>query len=191
MNKTKRAIFESALKIFSSNGYAGATMDDIAVNAGVAKGTLYYHFKSKEEIFNYIIAEGMNIIKDQIETATSNEDSYINKLRVLCKVQLSLVYQNKDFFKVVMSQLWGQELRQLQLRSVIRDYIKHIEDYLREAMSEGTVKKGNTSFMAYTFFGTLCSAAVYELINNEDNYKNNIDEVIDSLIQYILKGIEV
>jgi AcrR family transcriptional regulator len=52
MNKTKNTIFEAAIKVFSSNGYNGATMDDIALNAGVAKGTLYYHFKSKKKFLS-------------------------------------------------------------------------------------------------------------------------------------------
>ena len=51
MNKTKRAIFESAIKVFSKSGYTGATMDEVVAKAGVAKGSLYYHFKSKEELF--------------------------------------------------------------------------------------------------------------------------------------------
>ena len=55
MNKTKNLIFESAIKTFSESGYRGATMDDIASNAGLAKGTLYYNFASKEEIFNFIV----------------------------------------------------------------------------------------------------------------------------------------
>ena len=49
MNRTKRLIFDSAIRIFSDCGYRGATMDDIASNAGLAQGTLYYHFTSKEE----------------------------------------------------------------------------------------------------------------------------------------------
>lgn len=40
MNRTKKLIFESAIRIFSDCGYRGATMDDIASNAGLAKGTL-------------------------------------------------------------------------------------------------------------------------------------------------------
>ena len=59
MNRTKRLIFDSAIRIFSDCGYRGATMDDIASNAGLAKGTLYYHFTSKEEIFNFIVEEGI------------------------------------------------------------------------------------------------------------------------------------
>lgn len=41
--------------------------------------------------------------------------------------------------------------------------------------------------MAYTFFGTVCSAAVYELINKNIG---NIDEIIDNMTSYILTGIE-
>ena len=116
MNKTKRAIFDSAIKIFSGSGYDGATMDVIAVNAGVAKGTLYYHFKSKEEIFKYIITEGMNVIMEQIEEVTESEVDSLMKLKILCGVQLSLVHENRDFFKVIMSQLWGREIRHLEIR---------------------------------------------------------------------------
>lgn len=188
MNKTKNAIFEAAVKIFSNSGYNGATMDEIAINAGVAKGTLYYHFKSKEEIFKYTVSEGMNIIKEQIDTVTEFEQSPVEKLRAICRVQLSMVNKNRDFFKVVMSQLWGQELRQFELRDAIRNYIKYIESYLKEAMKGGCIKAGETSFMSYTFFGTLCSAAVYELINGD---KSDVDEVIEKLMFYIFHGIGV
>jgi AcrR family transcriptional regulator len=187
MSKTKRAIFEAAIKVFSKNGYDAATMDDMAQEAGVAKGTLYYHFKSKEELFKYIITEGMEIIKERLREVVENENSALDKLKAICRVQLSLVYEKKDFFKVVMSQLWGQEIRQLELREVIQSYICNIEVYIKEAMIDGTVKKGESYFMAYTFFGALCSAAIYELINKD---KSNIDEISDSLLQYILHGIQ-
>lgn len=187
MSKTKRAIFESAIKIFSESGYDGATMDDMASSAGVAKGTLYYHFKSKEEIFKYIITEGMELIKEQLHEAASKEKNSLLKLKALCRQQLRLVYEKKEFFKVIMSQLWGQELRQLELRDAINSYIRTIEAYLKEAMEDGTIKKGEPYFMAYMFFGALCSVAVYELINKD---KVNIEEVADSLMQYILHGIQ-
>ncbi|MBZ9689609.1 TetR/AcrR family transcriptional regulator [Clostridium estertheticum] len=188
MNKTKQAIFNSAIKVFSGCGYDGATMDDIAVNAGVAKGTLYYHFKSKEDIFKFIITDGMNVIIKQIEEATEAEEDSLIKLKILCRVQLSLVYENRDFFKVIMSQLWGREIRHLQIREVIQVYINIIENHLKEAMEQGVVKKSNISFMSYTFLGTLCSAAVYELISKDDT---DVENVIDNLMQYILTGIQV
>ena len=188
MNKTKRLIFEAAIKVFSENGYNGATMDDIAVKAGVAKGTLYYHFTSKEEIFKFTIEEGMNIIIDEIETAIALEQTPIDKLKALCKLELSLVYAKKDFFKVLMSQLWGQEARQFELREVIHNYIKYLEKFIKEAMDDGYIKQGETSFIAYTIFGTICSASIYELINHNEA---DVDDVIDNLMNYILNGISM
>ena len=80
MNRTKRLIFESAIRIFSDCGYRGATMDDIASSAGLAKGTLYYHFTSKEEIFNFIVKEGVQILKSQAMEIQSMEIGPIDKL---------------------------------------------------------------------------------------------------------------
>lgn len=186
MNKTKNIIFRSAITVFSKNGYEGATMDEIAANAGVAKGTLYYHFKSKEEIFKYIITEGMEFMKDQVSIAVENEEEPISRLKALCEVQLNLFYNNKDFFKVVMSQIWGQENRQILLRDMMDGYISYVEKFLKEAMNGNVIKHTNITFMAYNFFGTICSMAMYEIINEG---KDDVNELIDTLTQYMLRGI--
>lgn len=188
MNKTKRAIFEAAIKVFSISGYNGATMDEVASVAGVAKGTLYYHFKSKEEIFKFIISEGMDVIKEEIIDATSREEDPLEKLKVLCKVQLSLVYRHKDLFKVIMSQIWGQEDRQLELRAIIHDYMESISKFFKEAIEKKAIENNNPIFLAYTFFGSLTSAAVFELIHQDNE---ELDVVTDRLMSYIMNGIRV
>ena len=127
MNKTKNLIFESAIKIFSESGYRGATMDDIAANAGLAKGTLYYHFASKEEIFNFIVEEGLQILQNQVIEVQDMNIGPIEKLIKICRIQLTFLYGYTNFFKVVMSQLWGNENRQNELRQKIRKYINEIE----------------------------------------------------------------
>lgn len=75
----------------------------------------------------------------------------------------------------------------MELRVIIERYIRSIEKFLKEAMEEGAIVKGEPSFMVYTFMGALCSTAVYELINEN---REDINQVIENLIIYILKGIE-
>ncbi len=162
-------------------------MDAIAADAGVAKGTLYYHFKSKEEIFKYIIEERMNILIEKIEIDSKKEKKALNKIKILCKAQWGLVYENRDFIKVVMSQLWGQEIRQIELREYIRSYIIYTQNYLEQSMVKGSIKKCDSSFLAYTLFGTICSVAVYELMNED---KKDLDDMIENLMNYILNGIK-
>ena len=46
MNRTKRKIFETSMRLFAEKGYDGTSIEDITSTVGVAKGTLYYHFSS-------------------------------------------------------------------------------------------------------------------------------------------------
>ena len=188
MNRTKKLIFESAIRIFSDCGYRGATMDDIASNAGLAKGTLYYHFTSKEEIFNFIVEEGIQILQDQVLDIQKVDISPIEKLIKISEVQLSFLYGYTDFFKVVMSQLWGNEKRQDELRQKIRGYIKEIEVNIKEAMNEGKIESGDSELMAYQFSGALCTAAVYESIHIE---KIDLDNIIRKTVEFTLKGLGI
>jgi AcrR family transcriptional regulator len=188
MNKTKNLIFESAIKIFSESGYRGATMDDIAANAGLAKGTLYYHFTSKEEIFNFIVEEGLKILQNQVIEVQEMNIGPIEKLIKICKIQLTFLYGYTDFFKVVMSQLWGNESRQDELRQKIRIYINEIEINIKNSMDNGLIEKGDIELIAFQFFGSLCSSAIYESIHIE---KINLDNIIDSTIKFTLKGIGI
>jgi len=188
MNKTKNLIFESAIKIFSKSGYRGATMDDIAENAGLAKGTLYYHFASKEEIFNFIVEEGLKILQNQVIEVQSINITPIEKLIKICRIQLTFLYGYTDFFKIVMSQLWGNENRQDELRQKLRKYINEIETNIKIAMDNGQIKKGDTELMAFQFFGSLCSSAIYESIHIE---KIDLEDIIDSTIKFTLKGLGI
>lgn len=183
MNRTKKIIFQAAVKAFSKSGYDGATMDEIAANGGLAKGTLYYHFSSKHEIFEYIIKQGINIFIEKTQEAMSREKEVSQKIRVLCRVQLNLIYEYRDFFKVIMSQIRGIELRHLHIREIIKKYLNDIETYLREAMDVGIIAMGETSYIAYSFLENIWSAVVYEVINKS---MENIDEVMDNLMKNIL-----
>jgi AcrR family transcriptional regulator len=54
-NATIGAILAAARKLFASHGFDATSMDDIAAQAGVAKGALYHHFASKQEIFTRVL----------------------------------------------------------------------------------------------------------------------------------------
>ena len=55
--QTKKAILEAASRCFAEKGYAACSMDNIAQAAGLSKGGLYAHFKSKEELFTLVIIQ--------------------------------------------------------------------------------------------------------------------------------------
>ena len=104
MNKTKRKIFETSMKLFAEKGYDATSIEDITATVGVAKGTLYYHFSSKEEIFEFLIGEGVKLLKNSIEIKTEKLDKAIDKIKrnressglpVVCGGNVGLAYSKK------------------------------------------------------------------------------------------------
>ena len=202
MNSTKKAIFDSAIKIFSAKGYNEAIMDEIAQNAGVAKGTLYYHFKSKEEIFSFIISEGLKTMKEDTIKQIEKEDNDVNRLRVFCLTQLNLANEHKDFIKVVISQLWGENARHLELRKEMWEYAKGIEIYVKMAIDKKLIKDDNTYLLSCSILGTVFSLAVHEIIKKDkharyengvvaDGFRTEHTYDIEKVMENLLNGIGV
>ena len=110
MNKTKRKIFETSMKLFAQKGYEATSIEEITATVGVAKGTLYYHFSSKEEIFYFLVEEGMKLLKNSIEIKTSKLDNAIDKLKAIIEekeksqLKIELLYQERLAIELVKHQ---------------------------------------------------------------------------------------
>ena len=67
-------ILKGALEVFKSKGIEGSTMDEIALESGFGKATLYYYFKSKEEVFSAILANGWESLWQDLEPIISQDN---------------------------------------------------------------------------------------------------------------------
>ena len=68
-------ILKSALEVFKATGVEGSTMDQIAIQSGFGKATLYYYFKSKEDVFSAILTSGWQKIWSDLEPIIANKNS--------------------------------------------------------------------------------------------------------------------
>lgn len=68
-------ILKSALEVFKATGIEGSTMDQIAIQSGFGKATLYYYFKSKEDVFSAILTSGWQKIWSDLEPIIASENS--------------------------------------------------------------------------------------------------------------------
>ena len=86
-----------------------------------------------------------------------------------------------------MSQAWGGKIRHSELREMLKAYMQDIEKFMIKAMENGTIKKCESSFLTYMYFGNLISVAVYNVIKN-DSMK--LDEITDNFMEHLLNGIK-
>ncbi len=162
MNKTKRKIFETSMKLFAKKGYDATSIEEITATVGVAKGTLYYHFSSKEEIFNFLVEEGIKLLQNSIEIKTSKLNNYIDKIKAIVLIQIKIVNKYEDIITILLSQFWGNEDRNKKCKEQVYKYINRIEEIVKLGIEAGQIKNGNSKVIASEIYGLICSTLVYK-----------------------------
>lgn len=148
MNKTKRKIFEASMELFAKKGYEATSVEEITSVVGVAKGTLYYHFSTKEEIFYFLVEEGMKLLKNSIDIKTSNLEKSLDKLKAIILIQIKVIKKYENFISIILSQIWGQEPRNKKCREYVFEYITMIENIVREGIEKQELVEGDSSVIA-------------------------------------------
>lgn len=119
MNKTKRKIFETSMKLFAQKGYDATSIEEITATVGVAKGTLYYHFSSKEEIFNFLVEEGMKLLKNSIDIKTAQYENTIDKIKAVILIEIKILVKYENFVSILLSQIWGTDKKSILCREAL------------------------------------------------------------------------
>ncbi len=188
MNKTKRKIFETSLKLFSEKGYDATSIEEITATVGVAKGTLYYHFNSKEEIFNFLIEEGMKLLINSIEIKISKCDNVLDKIKAVSLIQLKAVSKYENLLTIVLSQTWGNESRNVFCKQKVIEYIEVIQGIVQEGVDNGDIVNCNAEVLASEIFSLTCSTLIYkrkaglEKIDIHDLYNEYEKTLFDKII---------
>ncbi len=188
MNKTKRKIFETSMKLFAEKGYDATSIEEITATVGVAKGTLYYHFSSKEEIFNFLIEEGMKLLQNSINIKTSKLENYIDKIKAIVLIQIKIIVKYEYLITILLSQLWGIEERNQKCKQHIFDYINTIEQIVKEGIDSKQIKDGDPKIIASEIYGLICSCLVYKQKNNEEF---DMMKIYHEFENTVIKGLRI
>ena len=168
MNKTKRKIFETSMKLFAEKGYDATSIEEITATVGVAKGTLYYHFSSKEEIFNFLIEEGVKLLKNSIAIKTAKLDNSLDKIRAIILIQIKILVKYESFMTIILSQIWGTDPRSQMCKGYVFDYIQMIEEIVKEGIKKDEIVEGDSNVIASGIFGFTCSSLIYKMRHHNE-----------------------
>ena len=146
--RRRNQIIDAAEAIIFSKGLEQATMDEIAEEAELSKGTLYLYFKNKNELYLAITARGSDILNARFAKvfAGGHDHTGIELIRLIGETYLSFVSENPDYFKAFMyyeSQSDVQELQQSEYAQTCeenrREALNFIIRALQIGMQDGTV----------------------------------------------------
>ena len=168
MNKTKRKIFETSMQLFAEKGYDATSIEEITATVGVAKGTLYYHFSSKEEIFKFLVEEGVKLLKNSIAIKTAKLTDSIDKIKAVVLIELKVLVKYESFMTIILSEIWGTGPRAKMCRNYVFEYIKMIEEIVAEGIKRGEIIDADANVIASGIFDFVCSSLIYKLRREEN-----------------------
>ncbi|MGQ9556737.1 MAG: TetR/AcrR family transcriptional regulator [Desulfurispora sp.] len=151
--------FKKIALLFSTRGYHNTTMDEIASTLGIAKGTIYYHFKNKEELYYGVITEGINILTVQLQSALTGTKSFEEKIRILISTQVDYIAEYYPLAYIYLRELYGN--RREQLLNMLNNYLDVINDMLIEGMNEGAIKQLDPGIASSSIFGMVYTTALH------------------------------
>ena len=114
-------ILQSALDEFSDKGYHASTIDSIAERAGIAKGTVYRYFNTKEGLFNALKEDTISEFVEHARHDLSQEEDVLKIIESVIKNYLSFFEKNSAFFKVIIQEQkdFGREFSEKFIHELI------------------------------------------------------------------------
>jgi AcrR family transcriptional regulator len=139
--ETRKLIFDTAVDLFAEKGYDSMTVDDICEKAGVAKGTFYNHFKSKDQI---IVEEFLKIdayYGEILSKLQKKKKSYIDKMNEFFALTLRYISeQGIEIMKVAYHSQIGPSRTSSPVASPKRPLYEIVELLVKEGQDNGEVR---------------------------------------------------
>jgi AcrR family transcriptional regulator len=120
----KEDIFKAALKCFNETGYYKTSIDKIAEKAKISKGGIYYHFKSKEELFLKLFEYRCNKYLEHVSNEIQGIEDSEKRLEMFIKEAGRLSSENKEFMRFFI-EFMTMGLRDADIRDAMTEYYKN------------------------------------------------------------------
>lgn len=163
---TKTRMYEAALALIAEKGFSGTTVDEIVERAGVAKGTVYYHFAGKAELVEALIADRLAPLEERFRAAVDAATDPRAALEALVRAELEWIRDNRAFSKMLVTELWREErVWHDTLVALRRTIIEYFERAIRDGIAEGVFRSDiDAPFAASALFGMTVTSALDWLV---------------------------
>jgi TetR/AcrR family transcriptional regulator, fatty acid metabolism regulator protein len=186
----REAIHRAAITIFARNGYFNSKVADIAREAGVADGTVYLYFKSKEEILHSIFDRSVEKVVAEARSQVESTSDPREKLRRIALLHLERLGADRDLAIVFQVELRGSTKFMEEFSAAgFAEYLALIRTVFEEGQQAGLFRPElNAKVVAKIFFGAL-DEMVTNWILSQRRYK--LAPMADQVLDIFLHGVKV
>jgi TetR/AcrR family fatty acid metabolism transcriptional regulator len=181
-------IIEAAVRIFARKGYYNSRVSDIAREAGMAAGTIYLYFRTKDEILVTLFRETMAHFVATLRKAIAEEPDVVAKLRRLVHLHFEMLEENPELAEVVQVELrQGHKFFRGASAHEIASYFALIGSVLEEGVAQGHLRANLPVKVATkALFGAMDQMATSWVLGKR-GYR--LVDTADSVADIFLRGV--
>ncbi len=190
----KGRILDAAADAFMARGFANTTIDDIADEVGATKGLIYYHFRSKFDIFLAVYEDGMRRVRERVEPHSTAPGTGHQRLEAMSIAHLENLMTELGYHHVVHQGVRHQDSTALKVRQrdaltalneLRRDYERMFRRVIAEGIADGSLRRVDEALATRTLLSNLNAVDVwYRKIEGQtgEEIRELASQVVDMLI---------
>jgi AcrR family transcriptional regulator len=188
--ETQTRILKAARKLFARRGFDATTTRELALEAGVAEGTLFRYFENKKAILVEVATQGWIEILTDLLTELSEMGSYKAIAQVMRKRMMNL-HENADLLRVCfMEAQFHPDLQERIQTDVIVKMTDVAEAFFQTAMDQGIYRRMNPRIVAQVFLGMFTIAGFsQDSIMPGGSSPKDMQEMAESMADIFLNGV--
>jgi TetR/AcrR family transcriptional regulator, fatty acid metabolism regulator protein len=181
-------IIEAAIRVFARNGYYNSRVSDIAREAGIASGTIYLYFRTKEEILVTLFRDTMAAFVAHLRREIAGETDPVAKIRRLVTLHFTVLERNPALAEVVQVELrQGQKFFRGAPAHEVAAYFELIGSVLEEGMAAGRFRADvPVKIATKVLFGAMDQMATSWVLGKR-SYR--LVDAADAVATIFLKGV--
>ena len=192
--KTRQAVIESALDVFSEKGYAKATFDEIAARAGFTKGAVYWYFRNKADLVAALIGEYMERKRAELMPDIPQGDT-LDDLLDYFTLWASVLRKDVRFSKfnrfIICQMEWSEAVVSRVQKNLVAQkdwHLEKINQVLVKSLDRGELKEGVDLSMVREIIRSTYIGIVFSSLNRFT--EGDIEEKVRTGLGFLFEGLK-
>ena len=181
--RTLRKLLDAAGEEFGVNGYHDTAISHITQRAGVGLGTFYVYFKSKQEVFQALVADMGARTRHALSESVKDAPNRIEAERLGIRAYLEFVRTHKSLYRIVME---AQFVAPEAYREYYRVFSEGYRQQLTQAAARGEISKGNDEARVWALMGASTVLGLRYGIWQDDA---DIAEIAEAAADLMINGL--
>lgn len=190
---TKNALITSAIRMFQQKGFQKTRVSDIVSDAGVAQGTFYNYFRSKDDIFRDICTQFIDQVQQKFVERTEHlfdgetSDEVVQNVRRVVRDVIAIYQDNLDVAELLFREGIGNGgIFKEIYENILSLFLGLIDEQLKKAIGRGLIHIEDTLIGSVFLFGLFERSVLYFVLIEQ---KTDMDKFERVLVDFVLKGL--